>query len=195
MNRESSGIILLSANGVRKKTSILDRSLGRIEAIMSREISAGTIISYRLSPFTSGYFLSEVKIEYVPLFLAAHDLLFLHHMLELCYYFIPVGSCIAGLFDVIHWIYKLGNEVHNPLLKKYSIAKLLTTLGLWPEQHNVNTRMICQLINIPIDRITLQDVNLANERELNQWLRFCILQHPSGRKLQTIAFLSQGTKE
>ncbi len=194
MNKTGSGIILLPANATRKRTVLLDRSDGKIEAFLTRDVCAGSVISYQKNIFNNMYFISEVNIEYIPLSLAFHDILFLHHVLELCYYFIPVGSCIEGLFEVFEWIYLHSDEILSDKVKKYAVAKLLVTLGLWPEKYKITTEKIYKLVRAPIDSIRLQDIDLANERELEQWLRFCILQHPCSSKLRTMAFLFQGIR-
>ena len=194
MQTTGSGIFLLPINGVRKKMVVLDRLDGKIKCFSDRALSAGSVISYQKKFFSSVCIISEVTIEYMPLCLASLDLLFLHHVLELCYYFIPEGSCAKGVFEIIAWIYSLSSSMLHGNVKKYAVAKLLTTLGLWPENDNIVTQKVHQLISAPIDTVDLSEIHLASEREFVEWLRFCILQHPSSSKLQTMAFLSQGIR-
>ena len=100
------GIILKRYTTRNNKVSLLDKQLGRIEGILVSDIiSVGSLLQYVAQPYTGGFFLTNIQIIHVPLLLAKIDLLFLHHIFELCYHFAPIGSSVLGVFDLLMFLY------------------------------------------------------------------------------------------
>lgn len=107
------GIVLKTGFPKKWGVALVDLSLGRINGlVLTQELSHGSLISYEPVQNYSNEFvrLDYVRVENMPLALAAHDLLFLHHVLELCYQFIPVGSCVSGVFDLLLFLYSTDSR-------------------------------------------------------------------------------------
>ncbi len=192
MSNKSTGIILKQPLSQKNTVALLDKRFGRIEGIfMSSDVCAGSLMQYDARLHNNRYFINDLQLIYIPLSLAQVDLLFLHHVLEICYYFIPIGSGVAGVFDLLLFLYTVDHMWKNKTLKKIFVFKLLTTLGVWPDYHNVYTSRFDQLSALPIDRINGEAIDLACEQELDDWLRCCMAQHPCIDEFQTVNFLNE----
>ncbi len=186
------GIILRKPASQKNKVALLDKKLGRIEGILfSSDVSAGSLMQYSVEQRKNASFISDLQIIHMPLLLAQIDLLFLHHVLEIVYYSAPVGSCVAGIFDLLLFLYTVDHMWINIQYKKLFLFKLLTTLGMWPEYQEVSISRVDQLSRVPIDRINVETIDLACEKELDTWLRLCIAQHPYINEFKTVHFLNE----
>ena len=171
---------------------MLDKQLGRIEGIVASDImSVGSLVQYAARPCTGGFFLTDIQVVHVPLVLAKIDLLFLHHVFELCYYFAPIGSSVLGVFDLLMFLYAAEQEWGNRLLKKIFLFKLLTTLGMYAECDSICKVCFHYLITTPIDKLNSDLIDLNCKKKLNRWLQFCVAQHPAINKFKTVHFLNE----
>jgi len=186
------GFILKRYTTKNNKASMLDKQLGRIEGIfVSDMINVGSLLQYTARSCTSGFFLTNIQIVHVPLLLARIDLLFLHHVFELCYYFAPIGSSVVGIFDLLMFLYAVEQEWENRLLKKIFLFKLLTTLGMYAECDSICKVCFHYLITTPIDKLNSELIDLNCKQKLNRWLQFCVGQHPAINKFRTVHFLNE----
>ena len=192
MSNKSTGIILKQPLSQKNMVALLDKRFGRIEGIFRpSDVCAGSLIQYDVLLRNNRYFINDLQLIYIPLSLAQIDLLFLHHVLEICYYFIPIGSDIVGVFDLLSFLYTVDHMWKNKILKKIFVFKLLTTLGVWPDYHNAYTSRFEQLSALPIDRINSEAIDLACEQELDDWLRCCMAQHSCIDEFKTVNFLNE----
>ncbi len=184
------GIVLKRCQKMGNKVSVLDQSLGCIDGIMfSSSINLGSLLTYRLKGRMSPYLIDQCEIIDMPFSIARADLLFLHHVLELCYYFIPVGSCSSQVFYLLLLLYSLQDHVWNDTTKKIFLFKLLTTIGFYPEHELLNRPCMRQFFTMPIDKIIVEPIDLNCEKDLNDWLRFCVSDHPYANDFKTMDFL------
>lgn len=169
---------------------LLDEYTGRIIGIWKTEFPAGTILKYSVKRFYShNLFTDQCVIDDMPLFLAKTDLIFLHHLLEICYYFIPIGSGSQGIFNLIAFIYNQPLASKTLFYKKFLVFKLLHLIGLCPELSIGDTREIAKFIACSVDTGDDQFIDLSSELVLDRWLLACIMQHPHYEQLNTINFL------
>ena len=108
------GIVLNHQFPLRHTITLLDKELGRMEGILLKgEVSAGMLLQYDITLRLGRSYIQEIDIIAVPSELIHSDFLFLHHVLELCFYFIPPESCFLGYLICYyayinsHWVVKL----------------------------------------------------------------------------------------
>jgi len=148
-------------------------------------LSEGVVISYSAQcDGKQKLSISQPALEYFPLILARHDIVFLHTLLELCYYFVPEGSCSRGVFDFFIEIYELS-ENHIPFNKKLVICKLLTLVGQYPVSYELQS-LIQRVSVTPIDKIGQSGIELAEEELYDEWMRWCMTDHPYGRWFKAV---------
>jgi hypothetical protein len=189
---DSAGIVLKRMFSSRYKVALLDKQHGRIEPITYvSQMTVGSLITYTLSEQRGNYFLAESQLLYIPLSLAKVDILFLHHVLELIYYFAPVGSSVSGVFDLLAFLYMAEHMLMSVQFKKFFLLKLLTLLGATPEMESMHSSFISQMSAMAITQFDTMVIDVVAEKELDKWLWCCIWQHPYSKEFKTVHFLKK----
>lgn len=187
---KNTGIVLKTYLPQKCKISVFDRELGKIVGVPTRtDLSSGSCITYFTHKSNSVYFIQAIEIIDMPMALAHDDILFLHHVLELCYYFIPAGSPMPRLFNLLLALYTSEKIIRNVQLKKIFLFQLFSMLGLYPEGSNFQTPYFHRLALTSIDMVELQTLDLVIEQELDAWLLSCIAVHPCAHNFKTVSFL------
>lgn len=185
-----SGIILKQYK-TKNKIVILDKELGKIEGITRAAVNIGSFIQYTMQPAGSGFFLNHLQTIHTPLLLAQEDLLFLHHIFELSYYFVPIGSCIKGVFELFEFLYLTEQRWGNRLLQIIFLFKLLTTLGVYAEYDTICKKCFSYLVATPIDKLNDETIDLDCKKALPKWLQYCVVQYPVSKEFKTMHFLNE----
>ena len=185
------GIVLRYYPSRNYKVAILDKEMGRIDAVLfKRDISPGIVIQYGLRVQRINALVEDIDIINSPLLLARADLLFLHHVLEICFHFIPVGSCTDGIFDLLCYLYQLNNEQCSNVFKKVFLFKLFTIIGYYPDAQHMSRVVMHKLVSMPMEDVSFLVASSELERGLNDWLRQCIAQHPAIEYFNTMQFVT-----
>lgn len=189
MLEKHTGIILKTYFPQKRKIAILDCKLGKIEAVPADiRLGVGSLIEYYARPQGKIYFLESVQVLDVPLRLGKTDILFLHHVLEICYFGVPFGSCVSEIFDMVDFLYALS----EPIEYHYKIAfifKLLTTIGIYPYESRFQQPLFYNLAIESIDSIAVKSLDLKVQQELHSWIYAGISEHPLVKNFKTINFL------
>lgn len=184
------GIVLKSWHAKKCKIALLDMRYGRIDTSTYRSIdSAGLLLSYSLESVRGRLLMTDVMIENSPLYLAQEDILFLHHVLELCCTFIPVGSCTQGIFALLLKLYEPRDYLQARQYKKLFIFKLLALLGIASCHYHMRVHTLYQLHTISIDTFMQESLHLESEKDLDNWLQHTIAEYTNRGQLQTVHFL------
>lgn len=189
---DSIGIILRKNELLPHKLIILDKMHGKIECISSTPcLSAGSLITYNSKKQGQTHFISDSTLVYVPLSLAQTDMLFFHHVLELIYYFTPVGSCAQEVFDLLAFLYSTEHENMSRLFKKFFLLKLLTGMTSVSEGSQTRTQSITYLNTLDMQQLMIATISASEEKELDRWLWCCVWQHPYVNEFKTVHFLAE----
>ncbi len=185
------GIVLKKYSSVYK-IALFDRLNGRIDGVCSRgSFAVGALLSYELQERGGVQLLKGVSLIDMPMAIAQKDILFLHHVLEICYYFVPHNSCDADLFDLLHFLYD-ERPVWDQSLKIKFLFKLLVTLGVQAEHFLLRIDSLQRLRSVSVDSLVNEYVDLKYENEIISWVKHCIGQHPEINSFKTIEFLNNG---
>lgn len=191
LNHKTNGIVLRKIN--KQQVALLDSDNGRIDGfLLTIEPIVGSLLSYQLQKKSYGYMITSASLEDMPLSLAHTHLLFLHHVLELCYYFIPVHADDGKLFQLLSLLYQ---PIQWTLFgQKIFMYYLLTAIGFHPESLVMSNTQLAQLRSVSIDMIESEAIDLEFEKLLEQWLCHCIAQHPKMQSFNTIDFLTKNRR-
>src|SRR5581483_3565729 len=126
--------IVLHTQFPHQKCALFDKQIGHVHAYMHnnrklKNIFPGAYISYALEPWRSNYKITDIELIGLPAQWAQQDLLFLHHILELSYYFLPLHCNAHELFELLRLLYKQ----HKLSYKKF-MCRFFQRLGIYPEQ-------------------------------------------------------------
>lgn len=184
------GIVLKHFAPYRHKVSLLDRSLGHITGILTHErLSVGTVLSYTIQASRGHYFIKNVELIDMPLRLASQDMLFLHHILELCHYFIPEGAHAERVYDLIIFIF--NQTVITNKQKKLFLCLLYVLLGLYAHDEFFYNSYMYELEQQPLHDMIDKDIDINIEKNISRWLYQCISMHIDVQKLKTVHFLDE----
>lgn len=191
MDTETTGIILKTFFPKKMKMVLLDAQLGKIEGVPPHEqFSCGSLLSYNARPKGNLYFLSEIHVIDVPLALARDDILFLHHILEICYFCAPFDANVPEIFNLLQQIYP---QLANPLGAPFKIAflfKLLVSLGMHPQESQFQDSYYFMLARESIDTIVQKSLHLNTKQALHAWVYACISLHPLIHIFKTMHFFT-----
>lgn len=186
------GIILKTYLCSRNKVTVLDTVLGRIECIPdTQRLCLGGLIQYQGTVHEQHLLVHQVEQIAVPWDLAQSDILFLHHVLELCYLSVAWATREASVFALLCLLYE-QRDWSSLLYKKLFLAKLYLVLHISLEVRSpVVLHLMNKMITESIDTVAHQLIDLNMEKELDKWLRACIAQHPYRNHFKTIHFYTR----
>lgn len=208
------GIVLKSLLPTKSKISLLSRAHGKLHFSVR-----GVKNPHRFSPGMAlrfGYksqqkrFLNDVEVLYIPFVRDnEHDkkisnLYWLHHLLEICYYFVPLGEPCREVFGLIQYAFdiKRCSDLFEPyfcLVQKIFLVRLFVYLGFFPP------RRLVYLISL-FDDVVLIFLDSSNEQkvsslkqslgnidkktslEIDDWIGSCLRDHPLVMRFKTLSF-------
>lgn len=185
------GIVLKQLNSPHK-IALLDRDRGRLDGIVTHAPCVGSLLHYEIQRERGSYvFLANYSITDLPFVLARHDLFFWHHVLELCFYFLPVGYQIQPLFELLQFLYTVDSDKPwGKQIKKLYLFKLLAAIGLYDALPQlVPAERVERLLALPIEHIIYEQLDKKSERVVDEWLRTCVAEHPQMDQFNTVHFL------
>ncbi len=174
------------------KIALLDRVAGRVDGIVSSPlVRVGSLIEYSVERNRGTLrYIKQYSVIDVPLSIARADILFWHHVLELCYYFVPPGSFTHQLFELLEFLYTVDIGIYwSVRAKKLYLFKLLVRIGVYARLPRLPIEQIQHLQAIPLNLIADEVIDEQCEKMLDEWLRLCVYEHPAIRKFRTVHFL------
>jgi len=209
VEKKTLGFLLKRFFPKKQKLSLLCAHCGRMEATTSNPMICnslwpGMLISfnYRSNQQKTIYFVSNVEIVMNPEFHSFIDINTLHHILEICYYFVPIENPSHQVFSHLYnffLLYKLEStfQTHQKLIHQVYIIKLLTLLGFYPEKELLAYLGLYEdLTSLYVDfddpqkvkSLTrkLHDITKRKEKKINTWILGCIESHPYFKNFKTI---------
>lgn len=185
MKKQSRGIVLFKKGDM---VSMIDEIHGRFLATTFRDLMIGALYVYDVIPYGKRYTLSQEELVSVPFEMIQSDIVFFHHILEICLFFAPLGSCVEGVFQLLLQVYNEPCLWLSYKSKKFLVFKILASLGVWPSQILLNKQFL-QVAEIPIDRINAEILDLVPEKEIELWIQYAFAQDPMFAKMKTKIFL------
>ena len=190
MQRQQTGIVLKHYVPKRNMLVLLDETMGRINVVANCDaLSAGTLLEYRIVQKRNRLMIEHLELLSMPLVLARHNLLFVHHLLEVCYHFILEGSRAPSVYHLLRYV--LNRSEFNRMQQKNILCMLYTLLGIYPEQIPFFTAYASALEQEPLSAIIDKKINRKIEKYIAKWLYQCIQMHAQATNFKTIHFLDE----
>lgn len=186
----STGIVLKHYAPQKDLVCLLDQDHGRIRAILKHDtLSAGTLLGYTLDKRNNSYFVKDVEFLDMPFDAAIHDLLFVHHLLEVCYHFVQEGTCVERVYNLLHFVF--SRNIFTNTQKKKILCVLYAVLGLSAEHEPIYNEYIYILEQAPLHDMIDKDIDTNIEKNISRWLYQSIRAHIDVRYVKTIHFLDE----
>lgn len=184
-----SGIVLKTFLPGKRKIVVLQQGGGKYQYVPNiNDVCVGTLIQYYITPNEPIAFIHGIEKIALPLALARTDLLFFHHVIELCYYFVPLASHMPEVFSLLCYLYRAEAVTMQSHTKKLLLVKLFISLGAIPEEPALESHLIARIGSQPFDRVAHELLELDEDR-LDTWLRSCMAIHPYSQYFKTSSFL------
>ena len=171
--------------------SVFDRRDGKFSCVIKNGtgISPGTLISYFVIKKTPRYRITGVEVQDVPLVLARENIVLLHHLLELCFYFLAPRARARKTFDLLLFFYNHADSLTTPLHKKLFLFKLVVSFGFYAGHAPLSVHLFHRLSSESIDSIVSSSLQLKVEKDIDLWIASCIAMHPQAKDFKTVRFL------
>lgn len=215
MNPINHGIVLKRLTPSTHKFSVLTRDAGKITLVILnnqsiKQINMGTVIAFYILEQNNVMISTErVEIIVTPMPPQAVDIYWLHHLLELCYYFVPPGQPADDIFRFLLNCFSLLNYQQYcyddwELVKHVCTAILINMVGFYPPDHLQNPIITLQKPlmmfvdftgeqKVEFCRNSHQVLHVLSPVQLEAWLLKCIQSHPRINMFKTINFVYNTT--
>lgn len=212
MNSRELGLVIKRFFPAKNKVGILSRSSGRINAVVKSDyhlqrLCPGHFISYqpvKLSTSGTTQVIESVEIVLLPFDGMTGHLIWLHHLLEVCYYFVPLQSPCVELFD--HIVIACDALAHSELqpysaqLKRIVMVRLFALLGMNLDKQLISMAALFNHIHqLSIDshksaaldsfKAACQSLTSTQLQCADAWALACIKTHPNVSSFKTLSFL------
>ena len=190
--QQGSGFILQVTQSSCTRLALFDMHEGRIDAIMfeTKPLCLGGWVSYHAITDARGTRLQAIELLHAPLAIAAQNILFLHHVIELCFFSLPVGcqsSEVATLLALLNCHDGECSHVWQLLF----LTRLVSALGLNDDHPLLSSVLLEQLFMFSIDKTLRVVIDLESQEILKSWLFRCVASHPMVDRFSTLRFLER----
>ncbi|MGE0009866.1 MAG: hypothetical protein AB7F19_04930 [Candidatus Babeliales bacterium] len=190
--QQHTGIVLKRYMPKKQKISLLDAHLGRIEAVIRDErliemVWPGMELAYIPTEGAGVHFLDNASLQAAPFVSAQQDIGFLHHILELSYYFLELHDVTPEIFPLVQFICVTDVELSREQ-KMMVIGKFLWQLR--QEIEMLQDKIALQrLLALPLESMLKETVDSREIAHLFCWIRHAILCHPQRAYFKTSGFM------
>lgn len=190
--KQNIGFILKKYFPKKIKLSVLDSKLGKIDCVPNRtNICLGALIRYNVVIKRTIAYVENIDMITIPLTSNRSNLLFYHHVLELCYYFIPAECPVTNVFSLLAFLCLVKESSFTVQQRKFFLCKLFFLFGIYPEDKQFQQQFFHRVMSESIDILVNATIDLRIEREVDKWLMRCLAVHPSVNYFKTVCFLSE----
>lgn len=185
-------VVLSTFDGFHQRVVLLDKTLGKVVCfIPDKRLSVGTLIEYQLVQKRRYCTAHMINIIRMPFALAQTDILFLHHVLELCNHFLQEGMPAQNVFELVLFLYEKSDFLIGSFSKKLYISKLFVLFGIYPEKPYIETVYWQQVLACSIQDLLERCLKMPIEQELTIWIRSCVHMHPLSHTFKTLSYIEQ----
>ena len=190
------GIILKKYMPKKNKIVVFDQIYGKIIAVSYDEkllthCACGTVIQYVAYEMNQIFLCRQIELLSMPIQLNYEDIFFLHHLLELCYYFLPIGHAMEELFSLLIFVLSFPHRITTRIHKKMIIWRILVQHGLYPELDINSYKVFKNLMQITISTMLEKTISHTFENVLDEWVFESIHSHPSVQQFKTISYVGK----
>lgn len=153
-----------------------------------RMLTRGALVSYLPIARNIGYAAENIEILATPQSWVTHNIIFLHHLIELIDFFIPDHSDAEEIFILMLCLYRsIDDELLDiSFFKKFFLCKFFMMIGIYPEPRTLDDKQLLAFLGVQTTQILELQKYVFIEKKMIQWLRECILLHPHADRLKTM---------
>ena len=187
------GIVLRAPTPTQPSITVLDAVSGKLRCFIHHKshnsYAAGLRIEYVTTHFGHTLYLEQGELISSPFDLARDDILFIHHLLELCDRFMPIDSPAPEIWSLLLQLYTWDVRTLVFTHKLFFLSRLVLLLGLHERYPVLELPVLEQLLSFSVDRVPWPTLDLDSQRSLRVWLVETILCHIPSEQFTTLSFL------
>ncbi len=191
----------------RQKVALLTCSHGRINVVLKQHdlcarLWPGMVLTGTLNHDGNFWVASQVAIQYAPIHQSHGNLIWLHHLLELCYYFLPLENPAADVFFFLEKCCclicqsSMVDDELQSIVKKVCVIKFLSLIGSYKrEDIQEYLALFQELSELFVDFTNEQKVDFLTRRlalvklgAMDEWILSCLKSHPMFHLFKTVSF-------
>lgn len=188
------GIVLKKyTQNTMKKIRLLDNKLGSLDVYLDiLEPMEGVLIKYELQKKRMLMIMVGHEIIALPKPLIAGHIVFIHHVLEICYFFMPIHTNCPNVFFLLQHLYLSSccDNIKNQLI---FLFKLIIAIGIYKSAPILNDPSIININNTNIPTAFNIELNVTQLQDIKNWLYLCLKNHPYVDCFKTMTFFSEST--
>lgn len=209
MHEKEFGVVLRRFTNNVCKFSVITRTLGKISLVVidtrtAQQIQPGSILEFdHLDHQDSIHLSTNLRVHLIILPQQSADLIWIHHALEICYYFSPQHEPSFELFTIIkNYLILIASNDFSLLderTKKLFIGAMLFLLGFFPPSALEKPIVVIKnslLLFVDFDKKTKVQF-LKKQIEMcsisigivDDWLLSCLETHPRVQMFKTMQFI------
>jgi len=209
---EESGIVLKSFFPYKNKVSLLTRSSGKVNLIVSPRksmfvFSPGMLISGFFEKRGKSIFAKKIVPSFSPVWQHESHLYWGHHMLEICYHFVQLDQPCVEVFYLIKRSLMLEEKAflfkpHLRLIRKVCLVNLLISIGFYPGRELlVMSGLFEKIVKLFLDSSNQQKVRslhlLLKEirdpiiEKADKWIIACLHDYSGVKQFKTLSFFDR----
>lgn len=190
----SRGIILKKHYPQRMRVSVIDETTGHVSIIpdhgkWASYAGPGAIVAYDARQRRESIFVNHLELLHIPTFQSEHEQFFVHHVLEICYTFLPTESGAELFAHVLCLVTDTSRIASCYEHQKLFIAQLLFFMGVYPPESG--RLSICSSLHQSYDKLINTGWSSGQKSEIDIFIYQCLASHPHGKFLKTINFFSE----
>lgn len=177
-------------------------------SVLKQVLSAGTLIDFSRRKVNGDiYVTNDIEILMIPINDVKKNIYWIHHFLEICYYFLPLELPCKDVFQILKEFFRISKKElffkpYFSLVKKICMIKLFKLLGFYPEREfSLYDTLFENILAVSIDSSDIQKVRSLNillskitsfmVKEIDLWLFECLNNHPYLHLFKTISFFDE----
>ncbi len=208
MQNKEFGFILKRFLPYKKKLSVLSNMQGKINIITQPIDKLNLLWPGMLICFNSTFnntkmqIASNVEIMINPIQINTQNFYWMHHILEICYYFVSLDDPCSEIFNFLYSFFsliKIEKQFSKNIfiINKIYLIKLLCLIGFYPEKEllgflNVYDQIRSNSIDFnnyqQVESLTmyLDKISLLYAKKIDKWALSCLSTHPCFKLFKTI---------
>lgn len=207
MIQSQAGFVLKRFQPNKSKSTILSMHEGKFDLSFRKfndcfKLWPGMLVSFNVEKAYKTTFGSNVQILATPNLSEKQSIFFMHHILELCYFFVPSNKPCPEIFNFLkHFFLFFDQEIATPkylnFTHKIFVTKLFSLFGFF--SHDPISRYLAiheTLTTTFVDFSTEQKVeflekhlSLAQEKDFDEWILESLKIHPHSHLFKTTLFV------
>lgn len=188
------GIVLYRNAQNPHRMRVFDHQCGPIDvSIMGTIPPLGALIQYTKEKKQVVYVVRNQHVLRLPSFAHVDDVFFFHHVLEICYYFVPLFHCEQEVLSLVGILYKKDSSVWKTTYgKAIFLCKLLSIIGVHPVSPDESYYTIASCVQrYSLEQLLQAAISHEITHDLAQWIFICLHAHPDISKFKTMKFFKE----